>query len=310
MGKFVIAALLLVGPFSGLAGCGPSRARARVVTNRAGGNGGHKVHSDGEEGDVGGHEERGKRGNAKAPAAEEEKLDTARKERAGLRAIPRISTVPEEDGSTGLVAKKTEVRPEAPGENEGFGAKQLVVDDFRQGLRWKPVSWTNANDCELGIIEQEGYKALKLDCKAGKEEKAAIKLEWGGRLDITGFNYTRLVVDSGAVGEDEDVKFAVAFQTDAYYESEPSLAEVNSDEVFFPLKSSNYKTTPDWTYSAKVRGRGQVRAIYLLVYYDETAEVVIKKIEFIRQKESGVEKGDTSAGGGNKEREAVAEEKN
>jgi hypothetical protein len=160
---------------------------------------------------------------------------------------------------------------------------RLVVDDFRGELRWKPVSWANANDCQLSLNGDKDAR-LSVDCREGKEEKAAIELRFPRALDITAFDFVCVEARVGESGGEKEIDLAVGFQTRGYFESpRRPLVEPGPSTIKIRLDRTDFKTSPGWEYDSVLTGTDRMAGLYLLIYYQDRCRVEIEKVWFGRQ---------------------------
>ena len=212
-----------------------------------------------------------------------------------LRPIPEIRTVP---GPVGRPPRETpggEAAPPADGDGadrEETGPAELVLADLEGQLRWQPVSWDNANDCDMSVETREGGKALVLKCKAGEADKAGATIEFKPSADLSSYDAVvlRLRVVSGSPRE-----ITLAWQTDGYYEAMPKkLTGESGGTVTFPLRTRTYKTKPTWEHTSELRARRATRALFVLVYYDKPCALEIDSVLAVR---TGSNPADTGGNG-------------
>jgi len=195
-----------------------------------------------------------------------------------LRPIPSIWTSPEAARGEAAGREFPEApAPQEPGRKPARGeVSELALDDFEGGLRWKPVTWENANECSVSLASSDTGTALALECRDGSQEKAGGCLSFAPPLDLSGFNVLALDVTVRA-GAPQSI--AVGWQTDGYFESVGRRLEPGwSGTVTFSLTAPDYKTAPRWEHESVLKGRHAARELFILVYYEGACTLVIDNV--------------------------------
>ena len=187
MKKFLFALLVAFLPFPGLSGCRSHRP------------GGELLASASAQTEVSGSGSEKKKGNSHRQENSSPAEPTRRRGQTpphdnrapGLRPIPPIEVTRRPDTEEGSSPRTRNGSKPSRGSRGWTGREEegrLIVDDFEGELLWKPVSWTNANDCDLSP-DKDDTGRLTVRCKPGKEEKAAIQLRFPRPLDLSEFRY-------------------------------------------------------------------------------------------------------------------------
>lgn len=282
MKRFLVLLLVASLPFPGFSACSPRSRSRRIVASASAGTESAQAPSEKERAST----QKESRGTARV--AHETKKPGRSEKTEGLRPIPAIRATPE-NGSNGHRPERenhSNERKRPGGWTPATEGERLIADDFDDGLRWKPVSWTNVNDCELSLYSDDADQGgwLSVQCNPGEEGKAAIQLDLPRPLNVAAFDYVsvraKIMERQGTRGVD----LAAAFQTQGYYESSRiPLKQGSAREFRISLDREDYKTSPDWEYSSRLRGRQGVKTIYLLIYYQESCRIGIDTIYFGRE---------------------------
>jgi len=231
----------------------------------------------------------GARGSASPGASPRRPSHGAGQRAAGdgeLRAIPRIYTSREAalrealagpsegQSATAAAGAAAGLRPGA-----GAAAGALVLEDFRDGLHWRPVRWPNANACRVSLVETPAGAAMRLECLEGEEQKAGAVREFAEPVDLSRFG--RVEVRVRLVGGEAEA-LAIGWLTDKYYESAPKpLVGAGEASVAFSLLSRSYKAAPRWAYDVSLGSRGEARALFLLVYGGRPCAMLVREVRLL-----------------------------
>lgn len=283
MKKFLFALLVAFLPFPGLSGCRSHRP------------GGELLASASAQTEVSGSGSEKKKGNSHRQENSSPAEPTRRRGQTpphdnrapGLRPIPPIEVTRRPDTEEGSSPRTRNGSKPSRGSRGWTGREEegrLIVDDFEGELLWKPVSWTNANDCDLSP-DKDDTGRLTVRCKPGKEEKAAIQLRFPRPLDLSEFRYMAVRARVEEREGEEAVNLAVGFQTRAYFESARLPVGRNlAPELRISLSRKDYKTSPDWEYNSPLDDRARVETIFLLIYYEKDCRVAIDEVYLGKEK--------------------------
>jgi hypothetical protein len=282
--QFLFALLIAFLPFPGLSGCRSHRPGAEFLSSVSA----ETQESPSESEEEGGLSDQQHSSSEPPPRSAQRSPD--KKRATGLRPIPAIKVTRRREQKTPSGASANDKKTATPDRSRWTGREEkgrLIIDDFEGKLHWKPVSWTNANDCDLSPGEvNNGH--LSIRCKPGKEEKAAIQLRFPRPLDLSGFHY---VAVRGRVEErqgEASVDVAVGFQTRAYFESARlPVGQKLDPELRISLSRTDYKTSPDWEYNSPLSGHSRVETIFLLMYYEKACRVVIDEVYLGKEPREG-----------------------
>ncbi len=200
-----------------------------------------------------------------------------------LRPIPEIRTGREQIQNRGV--QEGSVVPDAREEPAGEPTaarqwRELVLDDFEGALRWKPIAWENANDCDVSLANLAGVNALAIECKAGGRDKAGAMLSLPSPVDLSSFAVLSLHVRAKGGPEPPAAAMAIGWLSNAYFESVRKKLEAGTGApVTFSLTSRDYKTAPRWEHNSALGGR--VRALFVLLYYEEPCTVLITDLRVL-----------------------------
>ncbi|HUT61525.1 MAG TPA: hypothetical protein VNA25_27070 [Phycisphaerae bacterium] len=201
---------------------------------------------------------------------------------ADLRPIPEIRVARDARGGTDDgSAPEADAAPDDVAATTDEPETERMLDDFEGRLRWEPITWDNANDCDVSLAEVEGGRSLLLLCKGGERDKAGAALALNGSVDFSPFS--ALSADVAVEGEDE-VDVAIALESPAYYESPRQTIKTGADgSVVFSLVAANYKTAPAWKQDSVVAGLAAVRTLYVLVYSRGEVRVRLENVRLLQQ---------------------------
>ena len=154
-------------------------------------------------------------------------------------------------------------------------APRWVLDDFETGHNWRSVTWPNANQCSLTVLEGSNTRRLRMRLAGGDHDKSALMRQL--RLDIS--SRSRLVMD---VENDcgENVPIAIAVQTNTYFESRPHMLRPGLNRgVAFNLKTGDFKTeATSWTHRTKITRPRTAMWLYVLVYHKRPGALIFDNV--------------------------------
>jgi len=136
-----------------------------------------------------------------------------------------------------------------------------VLDDFEKGpARWRGMPW--GHEVEVRSVKRGDTRQLLIKVRKTNADKVAVGLRLG--RDFSSRKTLTLEVENAG---DRNAKIAVAFQTDAFYESQQQTLRVGKNVLAFDLEAGNFKCeATGWVHKSPLKGRNRVRQIFLLIY--------------------------------------------
>ena len=155
---------------------------------------------------------------------------------------------------------------------------EWVLDDFEsEGIFWSSVRWTNANPCALSRVVSDRSGRLKIAFQGGPQDKSAIvrplRADFSTRLRL------RMDVTNNC---GEPLRFAVAIQTNTYYESRwITLPTGLNRKVSFNLQTGDYKcAATKWSAASRIGRLDGVTDLFLL-FYNTRGEILLDNVSAV-----------------------------